>query len=402
MEHLDALLFQTFNTLPAFPFTRLVRPDRASMHDAQAAFFSNRTLPTFSYSRADRFDAQEYLRVLNAVADRIETLPAVDTVRTLYREKIEELRTRCTLIQAIQRKDDAAVSSIADHLFGAPKLTAVMLKDEFDDILARGHELHTHEDRIDATVFTAMIRATLDHYGLQHWKIRATSAPSVSIAHGDDGVKIPTVKIPKTFLASRARAARLLTHEIEVHALRTANGVTSPVLLLGRGLAGYLATDEGLAIALQQTLRNEDSTDPAFWDAWTTALTIDHGFIDTFDIIASARTKLNIAVRRENAIEEARRTAWRLMIRVSRGLHTPGAIGLGYRRDHIYRSGLMQIRQTFDTYGKAEILPTLFAGHAGVQHIPALKSLGLTGRIPDMIGTQIVKDILRAQRKTRA
>ncbi len=396
MEHLDAPLFQTFNTLPAFPFARMVRPDRLGINDARSAFFAHRTLPIFSYSVADHFDVPEYLRALNAVADRIESLPALDIVRTLYREKIEELRTRCTLIQAIQRKDDVAVSSIADHIFGAPKLTATMLKDEFDDILGRSHELHTHEDRVDAPTFTIMVRAMLDHYGMHDWTIRETTRPNVSIVRGDHN-NTPTVKIPKKFLASRARAARVLTHEIEVHALRSHNGRTSPLLLLGHGLAQYIATDEGLAIALQQTLRGEDSADPAFWDAWAVALTIDHGFVDVFDTIVAARTKLNVAVGRERPIEEAHNTAWRLILRVSRGLHAPGAASLGYRRDHIYRSGLIAIRQIFDTHGKSAILPTLFAGHAGIQHIPVLKSLGLTGKTPDMIGTQIVKDVTRNQ-----
>mgnify|MGYP001600702924 CR=1 FL=1 len=401
MELLDAPLFQTLNTLPAFPFARMVRPDRLGMRDAQSAFFSNRTLPTFTYSLADRFDAMGYLRTLNAVADRIETLPALDTIRSLYREKIEELRTRCALIQAIQQKDDVAVSSIADHLFGTSTMTAASLQGEFDHILGRVHELHTHEDRIDATLFTIMVRAMLEHYGMHEWTIRETSRLSVSVVRGDRNAT-PTVKIPKTFLASRARAARLLTHEIEVHALRSHNGRTSPLLLLGHGLARYITTDEGLAMSLQQSLRPETSTEPGFWDAWAAALTVNHGFMDAFDTLASARATLNAALGRKDAITQANMTAWRLMVRVSRGLHSPGPVGLGYRRDHIYRSGLIDIRQTLNTYGKTEILPTLFAGHAGTQHIPALKTLGITGRTPDMIGTQVVKDVRDAQRKTRA
>jgi hypothetical protein len=398
MEHLDAPLFQTLNTLPTFPFARMVRPDRLGINDARSAFFAHRTLPTFSYSLADRFDTAGYARALNAVADRIESLPAIDVVRALYREKIEELRTRCSLIHAIQQKDDVAVTSIADHIFGAPKLNETLLTDEYGDILGRAHEFHMHEERVDAALFTTMTRTMLDHYGMNDWTTRETTRPNVTVIHSD----VPTIKIPKKYSASRARAARLLTHEIEVHALRSHNGRTSPLLLLGKGLAQYITTDEGLAIALQQTLRGKDSTDPAFWDAWAVALTINHGFVDVFDTIVAARTKLNTAIGRERAIEEAQNTAWRLMLRVSRGLHTPGAVGLGYRRDHIYRSGLIEIHQVFHTHGKAAILPTLFAGHAGIQHILALKALGLTGRTPDMIGTQVVKDVMLAHRKTRA
>lgn len=401
MEQLDAALFQTFKTLPAFPFVRMVRPDRIGVRNAQHAFFSKRILPRFTYSLADRFDTTGYRHALNAVADRIESIPTQEYVRMLYREKIEELRTRCALIQAIQQKDDIAVSSIADQLFGTPTMTATSLQEEFHRMLERAHELHTHEDRVDAALFTAMVRTMFEYYGMHEWTIRETSRLRVSLVRGDRNTT-PTIKIPKTFLASRARAARLLTHEIEVHALRSHNGRTSPLLLLGHGLANYITTDEGLAMSLQQSLRPETSTEPGFWDAWAAALTVNNGFVDAFDTLASARTKLNAALDRKDTIAQANMTAWRLMLRVSRGIHSPGNSGIGYRRDHIYRSGRIAMQGVFETHGKADILPTLFAGHAGIHHIPVLKSLNLTGRTPDMIGTQVVKDIRDAQRKTRA
>jgi len=400
MEHLDALLFQTLNTLPSFPFARLVRPDRKSAQAAKAAFFANQTLPSFSYTAADNFDCAQYLRSLNTVANTTESLEALDAVHLLYKEKINELKTRCLLIQAIQQKNDQEVSKLADQLFGIPKQTAAELDAEYTNFVSRVEELHTHEDRIDAELFSKMVRATLEHYEIKDWNIRETTRPSISIVHGN-ATRMPTIKIPKNFIASKARAARVLTHEIEVHALRSHNGQSSPILLLGRGLASSITTEEGLAMALQQTLRSENSTDPGFWDAWTAALTTDHGFIKTFETIYTARKTLNAELARENSKEEARNMAWRLLVRASRGIHSPGAIGLGYRRDHIYRSGLIEVRQAFNTYGKENILPTLFAGHIGIQHIPMLQDLNITGRIPEMVGTRIVKEVLHAERKAR-
>lgn len=395
MEHLDALLFQMLNTLPSFPFARLVRPDRKSAQAAKAAFFANRTLPQFSYSVADNFDCAQYLQNLDTVANTIESLEALDAVHLLYKEKIDELKTRCTLIQSIQHRNDVAVSQIADKLFGTPKQTATELDAEYTNLVSRSEKLHTHEDKIDAELFSKMVHATLEHYGIKNWTVRETTRPSISIVHGN-ATRMPTVKIPKNFIASKARAARVLTHEIEVHALRSHNGKTSPLLLLGRGLANSITTEEGLAIALQQTLRSEASTDPGFWDAWTAALTIGHGFEETFETVHTARQNLNITLGRENPKEEAQNTAWRLLIRAYRGIHSPKNPGLGYRRDHIYRSGLIEIREAFDTYGKENILPTLFAGHIGTQHIPVLQALGITGRIPEMVGAQIVREVLKS------
>lgn len=364
------------------------------------AFFAHRTLPTFTYTLASAFDTQGYLRALTAVADRVETFPVAEIVRSLYREKIEELRTRCMLVQAMQRGDDATVTSLTDHLFGMPEQTARDIQAEFEGILSRSSTLHTHKARINAVTLTAMIRTILDHYGMTEWTVRETTRPSIAITRSAQR-STPTIKIPKTFSASRARAARVLTHEIEVHALRSHNGATSPLQLLGRGLANYISTDEGLAITLQR-IGATKTTEPGLWEAWTAALTLNHGFIDTFDTLVSARTKLNIALGHADASAKAQDSAWRLMVRASRGIHAPGTPGLGYRRDHIYRTGRIAIERTLEAHGVTDILPTLFAGHVGIHHIPALKTLGITGRTPDMISAHVVQEVLRAQRKTRA
>ncbi len=396
MEPLDAALYKTFQTLPAFPFANLVRQHRANARRSREEFLTNKTVPTFVYHRLDRFDEQGYLTILRSVHDRIASLPAPEDIRSLYLEKLAELDTRANIIRAMKRKDDAAVTALADHLFGPCAQTSTELADEFATLLARSHsgELHVHRDRVDAELFEKMIRAALDYYGLTSWSTRFVHRPNVTVSRGGSTDQSPTVKIPKTFLASRARAARVLTHEIEVHALRTANGETSPILLLGRGLAGYTATDEGLAVAMQQKIHGEESTDPAFWEAWTAALSKEMDFTSCIETLRDARRKLNVALGIPNADRDAFDTAWRLCVRITRGLHHPNVIGLGFRRDHLYRSGLVQVRQAIDTYGESAILPTLFAGHASIAHIPFLRSRNIIGRVPDFIGKQIVRDVL--------
>ncbi len=395
MEPIDAALFKTFQTLPAFPFANLVRQNRAAARIARDRFITDRTTPSFVYHRLDRFDDTAYLVALRSVHDRIASIPVAEDIRTLYLEKLAELGTRAQIIAAMKRKDDAAVSALADHLFGLCAQSSSELADEFETLLARSHKLHTHQDRVNAVTFERMVRATLDHYGMTDWTTRFINRPSVSVSRGDSLDRAPTVKIPKNFLASRARAARLLTHEIEVHALRTANGMTSPILLLGRGLAGYIATDEGLAVAMQQKLHSEESMDPGFWDAWAAALSKEEDFRSAIEIIRDARRKLNIALKIDDADNEAFDTAWRLMLRVSRGIHHPNAAGLGFRRDHLYRSGLIQVRQAIDAFGESEILPTLFAGHASIAHIPFLRSKNIVGKVPDFVSKRIVKDVLQ-------
>jgi hypothetical protein len=396
MEHLDAPLFQTLQTLPAFPFALLVRPDRASVLAAREAFFLNKTIPSFTYSRADRFDCKTYFFALDTAADRIDHTNAIDDIKTLYQEKLVELHRRCSMIAAIQNKDDSRVSILADELYGTPMQSAEILHKEFESMVMRADEFHTHREMIDATSFTRMAKATLEHYDIHHWTVRQTNRSSISIVHASTK-RPPVIKIPKQFSASRARATRVLTHEIETHALRTHNGLQSPLLLLGRGCAGYLATEEGLAIAMQQRLRKDATVDPGFWDAWTAALTQNHDAIDVFTIIHDAKRTLHakknkiltrcVSIHHETSAQDA---AWRLLLRCMRGIHTPTQKGLGYRRDHIYRSGLLQVRSILEHHGDA-ILPTFFAGNIGIAHIPLMQSLGITGRTPDFVAGTLVK-----------
>lgn len=397
MESLDAPLFQTLQTLPSFPFALLVRPDRASVRAARSAWITDRKIPSFTYQRADRFDTTTYQTSLNAVADRLETLPALDVVKALYREKVAELRDRLTLVVAIQQHDDTLVSVTADALYGTPAQSAEQLRLEFESILARGRHLHTHNAVVDADAFLRMVHVTLSHYGIEGWTVRLSARSSIAISHASVN-QPPLIKIPKTFSASRARAARVLVHEIETHALRTFNGMHSPLQLLGRGLAYSAATEEGLAVALQQRLRDDDAVDPGFWDAWAAALTQTHSFADAYDVLHDARLKLNIAMNLEEPETHANDTAWRLMVRCMRGIHHPDRSGLGYRRDHIYRSGLAQVRSLLAEHSDA-ILPTLFAGHASIAHIATLQSLGITGRTPDFVAQTIVKNVRREIRK---
>lgn len=390
MNQIDAQLFAELDALPALPFARLVRQDLASLSRSKAAFFASGELPHFTYSKADAFDGATYIRNFTDFKSRLPAFDAPDDVRELYTAKIDELLTRANLVRAIQDRDDERVTSLAVTLFDTPLQSADDLNKEFEAILSKAHIFRRHQTKVDAEAFAEMTRRLFAAYHMDAWKIRLTKRSSVSIGRA-------IVRIPRNLAISRARAARLLTHEVEVHALRTANGERSPLQLLGRGLANYTQTEEGLAIFFQNKLRSQDATDPGFWDAWTVALTQKLGFADVFTALASARHKLNKALGVEDAETQAQDAAWRLCVRAYRGITHPGAPGLGFIRDHVYRSGLITVRKTLRN--NPDALPFLFAGHASVEHLPILKSLAASGETPRLLSSHIVKDVMRERRK---
>lgn len=393
MRYIDDALFAELDALPALPFARLVRQDLAALAKSRDAFFTSGELPRFTYAKADAFDVNGYVTILADFKQRVTQANAPEEVQRLYEAKIDELTARAHLIAAIQNRNDERVTELARSLFNHPIQSAHDLEREFEHILGKAHVFHRHQAKVDAAAFAEMTRRLLAAYRMDEWNIRLTKRSSVSIGRA-------VVRIPRHLAISRARAARLLTHEVEVHALRTVNGERSPLHLLGRGLANYTPTEEGLAVYFQNKLRSQDTTDPGFWDAWAAALTQEQGFKEVFWSLCSARNKLNVALGVENPEEHAKDAAWRLCVRAYRGISHPGAPGLGFTRDHVYRSGLVTVRQALRK--DPNVLPLLFAGHASVEHLPLLKALGCTGETPRLLSSAIVKEVMRerSQHKT--
>lgn len=378
MEKLDHHLYKELLALPKLPFLRMVRQDRRLLARARKAFFLTGTPPTFFYPKVDGFDVEAYLAQLASVETRIRRSAAPRPLKTLYHKKCAELRLRAKCIQAIQQNDDRATTRYAKKMFGTPKESLRALRAE---AAARAHTHgYTHQKRIDATAFARMARLVLDHYGLNDWRIKIVRRSSIQIGGGKRG-RTPVIRIPASLMVSAARATRLLVHEIEVHALRAANGTNSPLHLLGHGCAGYIRTDEGLAMYYQDTkaakVRSVHLS--GFWEAYTAALSAKRTFKDTF-------TEL-----RQHLGQDA---AWRLCVRAYRGIRHPDKPGLGFFRDHLYRTGRMDVERAVKRRGEG-VLPMLFAGKVGLSDLATLQALHIpAGKLPDLISQKIVHEEL--------
>ncbi len=380
MQKLDEELYQLLLTLPRFPFLSLVRQDKKALNEARRAFIKNGVLPTFSYARAARFDAAGYLDKLQEVEAKIGEQKAAAPLLSLYLKKCAELRARAEMILAIQTKNDSEVTRLAKVIFGTPGFTAEELLAEYGQRTA--HKSFVHKTRVDGEMFARMTRAMLDHYGLTDWRIKVLKRLAIQIGHGKRD-RTPMVRIPRNMLVSKQRAIRLLTHEIEVHALRTANGAMSPLHLLERGCAGYIKTDEGLAMYYQEVMLADESpkiVHAGFLEAYTVALTEQYDFAQVFAELCKVTSA---------------KKAWRLCVRAYRGITAPNKAGLGFYRDHVYRSGFMAV-QAAHRAGGMKFLGEVFSGNISVEDLPVLAELKIpAGRLPDLVAEKVVKSELR-------
>ncbi len=400
MTFIDEQAFLLLRSLPVFSFGKLIRPKKAELKLAKEAFITRGELPRFTFPQAEEFDTSAYERELERVRTALVQIELPEAARLLYAEKLDELADRCALIKAVQTKDDAKVTQLSEKLYGPPVQSEQELTDEFSDVLARANRMFRHREPVDADLFAEMVRRTCEHYQFLDWRIRLTAAPSIRIGRATIDGRPPVIHIPKSLKISRSRAARLLTHELEVHALRTENGLNSGLHLLSRGLAGYIRTDEGLAVYYQQKLRTPEAIDAGFWDAWATVLTRHHTMREVYATLYAAQLALSQAIKDPNPDLRAADVAWRLCTRVYRGIHDPSIPGVGFMRDHVYRSGLAEVRRVIEDAGH-DILPLLFVGHANIKHLAQLRELGITSaRTPDMIGKKIVNEVMREHKRT--
>lgn len=367
---LDAELFAALMRLPALPFLRLLAPRRAA-----------------------RFDVAAYRDALAAFRARIDTLSTHPAVALLYHAKADELALRADCIDAVKRGDDAGVTAASLALYGQPRVNRQTLQAHLEEMCAHAGKRKTRIPVwITAEMFAAMARRLLAAYGLTDWRIQTSTRSALHVGH-TKRLRTPLLRIPTSLRITPRRAAQLLAHEVETHVLRHANGERSPLLLLGRGTAGYLQTDEGLAMYNQQQLSRNTRHWPGFWEAYAAALAREYDGRETHRILAAARTRLAARMGHDQPEALGQSAATRLCKRLYRGIASRTTPGVGFFRDHVYLSGYEDIRTWTATHDVSE----LYVGHVALHDLDRVRELGITTTLaPQFLAKSIVDDALAA------
>lgn len=152
---------------------------------------------------------------------------------------------------------------------------------------------------------------------------------------------------------------RLLVHEIGVHVHRAHCGSRQPLRLLGRGLPGYLATEEGLAVWSE---RESNLLDPGTLRVYAARVvaartSLDSGFVDVFRAVEPR-------VGAEAAFEIAARS--------KRGLEDPSVPG-GHVKDQVYLRGFLEVSRHLET--NPDDLPLLKSAKIGLGDLAFFETL---------------------------
>lgn len=190
--------------------------------------------PTFSYPEVPL----ELPDIEKKLDERIED---DSPLGKLLNKKRIELIQRINLLKA--RGDAEKFTEASITLFGRP--SAELLAQAKEDFAARAAcELSEQPDKnIDAEEAAERFNTVLEKYGLHNWQASVRQKLVADVTVGGNSVYIRAdAKFSEEAIAS------LIAHEIETHVITSENGSHQPYLLLRRGCAQYLDTQEGLAI----------------------------------------------------------------------------------------------------------------------------------------------------------
>lgn len=364
----DAALAKLMDELPSLSLKTLLKPSTEELRALHKALKAQVTpLPLLSFKKADSFHTNTARNALAQVRQKMTGLEADQILLRLYLEKLSEYEDRLNLIEAVQKKDSVAVANISKKLYGNVTITTKAYRDL---LTSRIKKIQVTGDKkkkpdIDAEKFALLARQRLNAIGGNDWIIKVMKRDRIQISYKRNSP--PTLRIPSTLQLTQKRAEQIICHEIDGHAMRTINGQNSDYTILGRGLAYYQRTEEGIATHLQKTINS------GFWDGYTAALRQEKNLHDAYSILLQEKMRYYESVGKRDIEQMARASTWRLIKRTLRGVSNPSAANAAFFRSHIYFEGKKEVREALEK--KDVTLNDLMIGNIGLQHVRDVKKL---------------------------
>lgn len=304
----------------------------------------NRYEPTFTFAPVPSGPAAGLSRLAHDTEDATDSWGAL-----VHRHAIEQL----ALLAALTSHAAHDVTAVSILRYGP--LDPERLADA-DTVVALPPPPPVPAEVLGIATLASILEAVLARLALADWKVALDSHLAARLAVSPSARR---VKLRPDAKVAPAELERLVLHELGCHALRAVAGARQPCALLGVGLAGYLATEEGLAVHLE---RAHGLADPATERRYAlrtiaVAAALSGSFYDTFTVL------LEHLVPTE---------AFDLTLRVKRGIAegaTPGA----YVKDKLYLEGAAQVGAHLAT--SPDDIELLLGGKLGLESLDLARAL---------------------------
>jgi uncharacterized protein (TIGR02421 family) len=314
----------------------------------QKALFLNH--PEFS----PRFFYRECELDFSTLRSELKRLPReVDHLLfPLYQAKAQELEDKLSLLESVGSDDfgdfsEKVFGRVTNHIY---RLAVKFLKDHWSQ--------YKPDESLELDLKSAILvlENFLKEHKLSHWKIKILedSVSDIQIT------KTGSILLRKgaTFRENRLKA--LLVHEIGTHIFRFENGKRQHLRIFERGTAGYLRTEEGLAVWNQNQL-GLDLGDKYLTPALLTVaiyLSKKMGFLDLFRYL-------------RETYDGSEELAWKLCGKSKRGLKDTDQ-KIAFTKDCIYFQGLRDVERFVDRGGD---LTDLYMGKITIDDLKLVQQM---------------------------
>ena len=193
-----------------------------------------------------------------------------------------------------------------------------------------------------------VLKKALDERDLGGWSITLDPIMSARVLVDSSRKEL---RVAPNSLFSHNDLSRLVVHEIDVHAQRSANGSHQGLNCFATGLQGSMKTEEGLALLAEE---HTGTISPSTLHRQQHVISAIHMARELG--ISELYTQL-----RQNCSASL---AWNIALRVKRGLKDPEQPGV-YAKDSVYLVGWFELRKWLMNGGS---LISLYVGKVGIEH----------------------------------
>ncbi|OGJ51231.1 hypothetical protein A2307_01270 [Candidatus Peregrinibacteria bacterium RIFOXYB2_FULL_33_20] len=327
--------------------------------EEKTKFFQNPTIsPHFVY-KTPNFDFDSLRKELNKIPREVDHV-----LLPIYLNKITEINKKISLIESINTLDFGAYS---EQLYGIAN--RYIYKSALDYI----ENNQFHPDKSKFINFKDIIKS-LDKYlnqkKLNKWDIVVSEESPADIQVNKDH----TIFLNKNALFTENRLKAVIAHEIDTHIFRLENGRKQKYGIFERGTAGYLATEEGLAIYNQEKLsvplgikhiQHAITAIAIYFGKKMTFCELFHYLKDTYHI--------------------SEELSWKICVKVKRGLINT-TIKTSFTKNLVYFTGYQEIKKYFSVENEnpeikqntiMDRMKKLYVGKITIQDLELLKNFPL-------------------------
>lgn len=304
-------------------------------------FYSQRGYnPQFRYER--------YRANLDLLHKKLEAVKSDESVigKILEEKRARHLK-RISMLKSLGKEGFTPCSL---YLYGRPSKELV---EKAKALLAKDDGKSSPKSLVTEEVLS-LLRDALDRNGLQKWRVVEEEMPAIAAVKPLKRI----LMIRKNEKFSQDIIGRLITHEIGTHVLRSENGSIQPFKIFQRGLPGYLKTEEGLAMVMEEMNGHLNKNILSNYAGRVLAVDMAQraSFVEVFEYLSQYFDAP---------------TSFRLTTRAKRGISDTSKPG-GLTKDYLYLDGYFAVKEFIENGGD---IKKLYYGRIGIEHVPLLKDI---------------------------